>query len=331
MVKKDLGRIGILMGGPSTEREISLKSGRAVYEHLKNHDLEAVPIDIDTENAATCAEKLKSMDLDVAFIALHGRFGEDGKIQKILEDLCIPYTGSGVMASKLALDKISSRKIFQVYRLSVPSYMVIERRLFSRDGIFINDFGFPLVVKPATHGSSIGLSIVEDYKLLIEAIELAFSFDERVIVEQYLSGRELTVGIIDETPLPVIEIVPKNRFFDYEAKYKPGMTEYIVPANLDKKTVVFSQDAALRAHKSLGCYGFSRVDMILSGSAPYILEVNTIPGMTETSLLPKAAAATGIGFVQLCIRLLELALARPTTETKDANRRFQKEKYKVSA
>jgi D-alanine-D-alanine ligase len=335
MVLKDknlshFGRIGILMGGPSTEREISLKSGKTVYESLGNQGLDVVAIDIESDDPKININKIISAKLDVSFIALHGRFGEDGGIQEILEDLNLPYTGSGILASKLALDKVSSRRIFQIYNLAVPRYKEISRLSLKRDYRLQNDFGFPWVIKPASHGSSIGLSIIEQQSLLNEAIDFAFRFDERIIIEEYLKGREITVGILDDRPLPIIEIIPKNQFFDFEAKYKPGMTEYVVPADLDKKIVSVVQDAALCAYRSLGCFGFSRVDMILKDDTPYILEVNTIPGLTQTSLLPKAAAAVGINFVELCIKLLELAFRRSRQTTEQSNNCYEKKKDKIT-
>jgi D-alanine--D-alanine ligase len=293
------------MGGPSTEREISLKSGKAVYKTIKGCHINAIAIDIKTEDKEENIRLLRSKKIDCAFLALHGRFGEDGQIQKILEDIHLPYTGSGISASRLAMDKVASRKIFEGYGLKVPQYEVLGR---NTNWKIDYDFGFPLVVKPATHGSSIGLSIVDRKEGLEEAVNLAFSFDQRVVVEEYIVGREVTVGILEEQALPVIEIVPKKRFFDYEAKYQPGMTDYIVPAKIPEKLAKKIQKVALMAHKLLGCFGCSRVDMILDKyNLPFVLEVNTIPGMTETSLLPKAAKIQGIGFDELCIKLIKLA------------------------
>ncbi|MDD5166278.1 MAG: D-alanine--D-alanine ligase [Candidatus Omnitrophica bacterium] len=299
------GRVGVLMGGPSSEREISLKSGKAVYAALKESGIEVSAIDIQTDNVEENIRLLKSKKIDCAFLALHGRFGEDGSMQQILEDIKIPYTGSGVSASRLAMDKIASRKIFQDHGLKVPQYEVVKG---NADWEMDSDFVFPLVVKPATHGSSIGLSIVDKKEYLEEAVNLAFSFDHKVIIEEYIEGREVTVGILEEKPLAVIEIISKRRFFDYEAKYQAGMTDYIVPAKIEKKLSGKIQDIALLAHKLLGCSGCSRVDIILDKyNIPFVLEVNTIPGMTETSLLPKAAKIEGISFNALCIKLIRLA------------------------
>ncbi|MDD4980409.1 MAG: D-alanine--D-alanine ligase [Candidatus Omnitrophica bacterium] len=303
------GRIGVLMGGPSTEREISLKSGQAVCDSLSKLGFKVAAIDIKTDNIKKNTRLIKSYRIGLAFVALHGRFGEDGQIQELLDSLKIPYTGSGAMASCLAMDKITSRKIFEAHGLYVPRYKVEDRFSYNRNWKMHNmALSLPLVVKPATHGSSIGLSIIDTKSQLDKAVGEAFSFDEKVIIEEYIEGRELTVGILEEKALPVIEIVPKKRFFDYQAKYQAGMTEYIIPAKLQNALSKKIQEAALCAHKLLGCFGCSRVDMILSeDNMPFILEINTIPGLTQTSLLPKAARIVGIDFPHLCLKLIKLA------------------------
>ncbi len=316
---KQLGRIGILMGGSSTEREVSLKSGKAVLESLKKAGVDALGIDITTDNHQETAELIKLQNIDCAFLALHGRFGEDGQIQSILDSLKIPYTGSGANASRLAMDKVASRKLFKKQGLNVPKDLVLSKITGYDKSAILKEFGYPLVIKPATHGSSVGLTIVDKEEDLARAIDLAFSFDERVLVEEYVSGIESTVGILDGRVLPVVEIVPKNRFFDYEAKYKHGMTDYIVPARFHGDIILKLQESAYKAHTVLGCYGCSRVDIILSkDNLPFVLEVNTIPGMTETSLLPKAALVTGIDFTQLCIRLIELAYEKAQVTSAEA-------------
>jgi len=307
--RRDFGRIGVLMGGPSVEREISLKSGKAVYAALKGLGLDAVGIDIETADEKKTEALLRSQNISCAFIALHGCFGEDGTIQRILEALKVPYTGSGVSASMRAMDKVESRQIFQRCGLHVPRYEVIKKAAVVQEKLVVHSGLLPpLVVKPVSCGSSIGLSIIEDEMLLAKAIQEALAFDERVIVEEYIRGRELTVGILNETALPVIEIVPKKSFFDYEAKYQAGMTDYIVPAELDERIASCVRKDALSAHRALGCSGCSRTDIILRGdNTPCILEINTIPGFTSTSLLPKAAKSVGIEFDQLCLELLRLA------------------------
>ena len=306
--KSKIGKIGVLMGGPSSEREISLKSGKAVYDALSALGQDVVAIDIKTDEPGENVRLLSSHGIDCAFLALHGRFGEDGTIQVILENMKIPYTGSGVLASKLAMDKVSSREIFKKGNLLVPRSEIINKASY-KSGTALNlDLGDRLVVKPVTQGSSIGLSLIDKKGGLEAALELAFKFDDRVIVEEYIKGREMTVGILNDSVFPVIEIIPKHAFFDFEAKYKAGLTEYVVPAKIDKKIAKKIQASALSAHKLLGCFGCSRVDLILDEKGlVFVLEVNTIPGMTSTSLLPKAAGQMNIKFEDLCMRLIKLA------------------------
>jgi len=312
----NFGRIGVLMGGPSSEREVSLKSGEAVYQSLRAQGQEVVAIDIKTDDWWENHKIIQEADIDIAFIALHGNFGEDGQIQTILEQMNISYTGSGPIASRLAMDKILSRRIFQDKDISVPRYVVLNEKV-DREHLCIISQGLqlPLVVKPATQGSSIGLSIIETEEQLKQAAEHAFIFGDRIIIEEYIPGREITVGILGDSALPVIEIVPQNKFYDYEAKYKPGKSNYVVPADLPVQVSVKAQSIAQAAHTHLGCSGFSRVDMRLStDNIPYVLEVNSIPGLTSTSLLPKAAKVAGIDFAQLCMRILRLAYERMIME-----------------
>ena len=305
---KMFGKIGVLMGGPSQEREISLKSGAAVSSALMELGLEVARIDIKTDDPQEAISAVKREKINCAFLALHGRFGEDGSIQEILETIKLPYTGSGVAASRLAMDKTASLGLFKSCGLCVPDYEVIGKNERGSAHALSLRFGLPLVIKPAAQGSSIGLSIIRKLEELEESIDLAFSSGDKIIMSEYIPGREMTIGILDEEPLPVVEIIPKKGFFDYEAKYKQGMTNYEVPAKLDKGTAENIKSAALSAHKALGCFGCSRVDIILGKNGiPYILEVNTIPGMTATSLLPKAANAAGIGFAALCLKLIDSA------------------------
>ncbi|KPK98116.1 MAG: hypothetical protein AMJ95_05815 [Omnitrophica WOR_2 bacterium SM23_72] len=308
MAIESFGTIGVLMGGPSSEREISLKSGKAVLEALKSIGLDVVAVDITTDSCADNERLIRSKKIDCAFIALHGRFGEDGQIQELLEKMKIPYTGSGVRASQLAMDKTVSRSIFESHGLRVPKYQILEKVSYNGKSKLDLLMSLPLVIKPASQGSSIGLSIVCDEAKLKEAVDLALTFDDRIIIEEHIKGRELTVGILNHRSLPIIEIIPKNPFFDFEAKYQLGMTEYVVPAPLEEGIAAKISQAALSAHKLLGCKGFSRVDMILSESnEAVILEVNSIPGLTSTSLLPKAAKAIGIEFSALCLELIKIA------------------------
>ncbi len=304
-----LGRIGVLMGGYSSEREISLKSGTAIAQALKNEGGDVVAVDITEKDEKKIASRITESGMDVAFIALHGRLGEDGAIQAILEGLNIPYTGSGVEASRLAINKTLAQSIFKSHGISVPAYVILERNANLSEDFFVKELGNPpWVVKPACEGSSIGISLVETIETLEKAIKTAESYGEKVLVERFIKGRELTVGILQEKPLPIVEICFSRTFFDFTAKYKQGFTEYLVPADLPGDITLKLQAEALKAHQALGCRDFSRVDIILAADGGgYILEINTIPGFTSTSLLPKAAKAAGIEFNQLCLQLVELA------------------------
>ncbi|MFA5362204.1 MAG: D-alanine--D-alanine ligase [Candidatus Omnitrophota bacterium] len=307
-----VGRIGVLMGGPSAERAISLKSGSAVFACLKELALDVVSVDVQTDNVEENKRLLVAAGIDCAFVALHGKFGEDGGIQSLLEEMGIMYTGSDAAASRLAMDKVASRQSFEKAGLRVPRHLLFNKAAQAAEQAdSLKNGRFPVVVKPAAQGSSIGLSIVDQPDGLLKALEDAFRFDDRVLVEEYIAGREVTVGILDDYPLPVIEIIPKKRFFDFEAKYHKGLTDYAVPARIEAPLAKICQDAAVAAHTSLGCFGCSRVDLIIADDCrPYVLEVNTIPGMTETSLLPMAAGAVGIDFSLLCLRLLGVAIRR---------------------
>ncbi|MFH1189333.1 MAG: D-alanine--D-alanine ligase [Candidatus Omnitrophota bacterium] len=303
MSRREIGKVGVLAGGPSNEREISLKSGRAVHEELIKEGVDAVLIDVRDDIHSV----LEKAGIDTAFIALHGRFGEDGTVQKMLEDMKIPYTGSGPRASKTALDKVLTKDVLERAGIPVPRYIIFEKDDFRIEDCY--DLGFPIVVKPHLEGSSIGLSVVKDKAGLPEAIDKAFKYGELALLEEYIAGRELTVGILDDEPLPVIEIVTKDHLYDYQAKYADPDTKYLVPAPIDSKTAEEARSLGKRAHLALGCRCFSRVDMMMdSSSRLFVLEANTIPGMTERSLLPKAAQAIGLSFGKLCIRLIENAL-----------------------
>lgn len=297
------GKVGVLAGGPSNEREISLKSGRAVVDALIKEGVDAIFLDVRDN----IYDIIKTNSLDVVFIALHGRFGEDGTVQKILEDAGIPYTGSGQAASALALDKIAAKRAFERDGLAVPKYVVFEDKAFEIEDCF--SLGFPIVVKPQMEGSSIGLSIARDKGSLKEAIELAFKYGPKILLEEFIEGRELTVGILDDEPLPVVEIVAKEGVYDYRAKYVDKETRYLVPAPLDERVSGLARSLGRSAHMALGCRSFSRVDMMLDKMERlFVLEVNTIPGMTERSLLPKAADAAGLNFSRLWVKLIDNAL-----------------------
>lgn len=298
------GRVGVLAGGPSNERDISMRSGKAVHNALLGEGVDAIFLDVKNN----IREIIENSCMDIAFIALHGRLGEDGVIQKMLEDAGIPYTGSGVEASRLAMDKIASKKKFISKNIPVPRYVIFEKGDF--DIKKADDIGYPLVVKPQSEGSSIGLSIANEKKSLDTAISKAFQYGEKIIIEEYIAGRELTVGILDDNALPVVEIVPKNHVYDYAAKYNDPDTQYLVPADIEEQAYENARKLGKAAHNALGCSSFSRVDMIMDSSGKiFVLEVNTIPGMTERSLLPKAAQAAGLRFGELCVKILTNALS----------------------
>jgi len=296
-------QIGVLMGGVSPEREISLKTGEAVFSALKDLGYKVTKVDAGKD----ILERLLRLKIDIAFIALHGGWGENGGIQGVLDIAGIPYTGSGVCASAVAMDKILSKKIFFYHGLPTPKFWVYEGRSSGiREFLKKKSLKLPIVVKPSTGGSTIGISIVSPGEDLELAISHALSFDRRVLLEEYIEGRDLTVGILRNHALPVVEMVSKSGFYDYKAKYTKGETDYICPAQIPARTTKQIHEIALQAYTALGCKGAPRIDFRLSpDNKPYILEVNTIPGMTETSLLPMAASKAGISFGSLVEMILE--------------------------
>ena len=292
-------RIGVLMGGISREREISLKTGAAIVKALREGGYNTVGIDVSPDIVQLLVEDR----IDAAFIALHGRWGEDGTVQGLLELLHIPYTGSGVLASALAMNKIKAKEIFRFHDIPTPEFITAQGGNFQEP-----PFPPPWVAKPASEGSTIGVGIVTERSGLQEAIRTAHGYDREVLVERFIDGKELTVGILNGEPLPVIEIAPKEGFYDYEAKYTPDKTQYLCPAPISEEKQGEVQEISLKAYRCLGCDGCARVDLRLSedGEA-FIIEVNTVPGMTETSLVPKAAAQKGISFPHLVEAILEQA------------------------
>jgi D-alanine-D-alanine ligase len=293
-------KIAVLMGGLSAEREISLRTGGAVLAALQEAGYTAVGIDAGRDLAA----RLEAEKAEVAFIALHGRFGEDGTVQGLLEILGIPYTGSGVMASAVAMDKVTTKKILLYHELPTPAFDVFQRGI-DKEVFLFRHRHFPLVVKPAREGSTIGVSIVRNAKELRAGLESALAHDDLVLVEDFIQGLEVTVGVLEGEPLPIIQVVPKGGFYDFQAKYTAGQTEYLVPAPLEGALYERLQQVAVSAFRALGCAGAARVDFMVREREFYCLEVNTIPGMTETSLLPKAARQNGISFGELVQRILE--------------------------
>lgn len=292
-------KIGVLMGGLSAEREVSLKSGAAVYKALLASGYDAVAIDVGRDLAG----RLVAEGVEVAFICLHGRYGEDGAVQGLLELLGIPYTGSGVLASALAMDKIFAKKIFAASGMTITPYVVFRQGEAAT--VAALPFSLPVVVKPSREGSSVGVSIVKTAETLQAAMDAAFRYDREILVEQYVKGREIQVGILDGRAIGAIEIVPKNEFYDFEAKYTDGMATHILPAPLPPAQYAALLKAGEQAHGCLGCSGYSRVDFIVTpAGGAYVLEVNTLPGMTALSLLPEIAQGAGIGFAELVERIL---------------------------
>lgn len=299
-------RVGVIAGGISSEREVSLRSGQAVLNALRELGYDAVFIDADRD----LCEKVKREKIEVAFLVLHGGWGENGGVQGLFEVIGIPYTGSGVLASALAMDKEATKKILLHHGIPVPDFRVLLRNdLDDLSGFNPEPIGFPCVIKPAHEGSSVGVSIVHDEKELESALNMAFEYGERVLIERFIEGREIHIGILGDKALGGVEVKPKKGFYDYEAKYTKGLTEYILPPQIDHDLYEKLKDIGLKAHKALGCSGGTRVDMIVDkDNNPYVLEINTIPGMTETSLLPKIASLAGYDFKGLVKEILNLAL-----------------------
>ena len=304
--------LALLAGGISSEREVSLNSGDQVFEALDKEKYQITRYDPQTDLGKLVKD---AAQIDAALIILHGPYGEDGTVQGLLELLGIPYQGSGVMGSAVAMNKVATKKMYELAGLPSPAYIVSSRGDVIDPSDVENRIGFPVVVKPAEAGSSVGMSIVKEKDMLKPAMDKAFEHGNTILLEAYIDGVELTAGVVgNETleALPLIEIVPNEEyaFFDYEAKYTPGKTEEICPARFDDATTEKAQTFAKLAHQALFCEGYSRTDMMLKGKDLYILETNTIPGMTATSLLPQAAQVGGMTFTVLLDRLIELGMER---------------------
>jgi D-alanine-D-alanine ligase len=303
--------VAVLRGGTSAEREVSLNTGEQVSRALgeRGHAVTC----LDTADLVFI-EALRTGGFDVVFICLHGRFGEDGTVQGLLELLGLPYVGSGVLASALAMDKVMSKHIFRAEGIRTPDSVVLRAGETPDFGAIVSRLGEKVVVKPVSEGSSVGMSIVHEPAELPDAVSLAFEHDRTVLVEAFVAGAEVTVGVVgnnDPVALPTLEVVPEHEFYDYESKYVPGMSAHIIPARVSEEARAECQRVALHAHRALDCRGMSRADTIVTATGEvYLLEVNTIPGMTSTSLLPDAARAAGIEFPELCERLVRLALER---------------------
>jgi D-alanine-D-alanine ligase len=303
-------RVVVLMGGPSSEHAVSLKSGQGVVGALTRRRWAVEPMVIpQTASLAEASDitkhSLQRLAPEIVFIALHGTFGEDGTVQALCEELQLPYTGSSAEVSRLGMDKVASRKRFEAAGLTVPRWWTADP---ADERVLRRPFPSPLVVKPTGQGSSVGVSIVRRPEELPAALQAAGQYGSPVLIEEFIEGREVTVGVVGEETLPVIEIRPRQPFFDYTAKYTAGLTDYLVPAPLAPDVAKTIQEAALRAHRALGCRHLSRSDFILAHDrVPVLLEINTIPGFTPTSLVPKAAACIGVSYDELCEQLTLMA------------------------
>ncbi|HCY76146.1 MAG TPA: D-alanine--D-alanine ligase [Ignavibacteriales bacterium] len=327
-------KILLLLGGTSPEREVSKSTGKSVYQALQNLDYDIIVMDpayginqpfevedyfnendyaeISNENYLDAINLISSEQINVAFLALHGKFGEDGTIQSLLELKGIKYTGSKVLSSALAMDKIMSKILFEEYNVPTPKsfhFRKGDHTTAEVNRLIEQQFGYPAVVKPNDQGSTVGLTICKSTEQLEQAVHDAFEFSDRILVEEYIPGRELTVAVIDNTALPVLEIKPKHGIYDYECKYTSGMSEYIVPAEIPDEVSILMKEIAVQACNSLRCEVYARVDFRLSpDNKIYALEVNTLPGMTSLSLVPKMAKANGISFEELIEKIINLSL-----------------------
>lgn len=298
-------RVAVVMGGTSAEREVSLRTGDGVARALESLGYRVVRVVFGPKTRGV-DELLREAHVDAAFLALHGRGGEDGCVQGLCELLGIPYTGSNVLASALAMDKLKAKELFRLHNVPTPPYYVVTRSELDELADVHGSFGFPVVVKPRGEGSSVGVARASDLDELEHAVAQALRFDDSVLVERFVRATEIHVGILNGRVLGAIEVVPKSGFYDYEAKYTAGATEYILPPRIPTTRARGVMNLADRAAQALGCTGACRVDLLVTeGENEYVLEVNTLPGMTPTSLLPKIAAAAGLDYPALCESILE--------------------------
>src|SRR5437868_3338338 len=303
-------KIAVLMGGPGSERDVSLATGRGVAKALRSLGLEVVEVDVRDENFELPG------DVDLAFLTIHGTFGEDGQLQGILERRGISYTGDGVSESRTAFDKIDSKKKFESASVPSPAWETIRADEWPT-------FSLPFVIKPPRQGSTVGVQIIKRAEQIEKALAEAAKYDDELLVEKFVPGRELTIGVLGDQALPILEIIPKGGFYDFNNKYPflnpqgGGGAEHVCPAKIDPTRTKQIQEQALHAFRALGLVVYGRVDVLLSDSGePFVLEVNTIPGMTEASLLPEAAAAAGINYIDLCARIIALSRARMERSTR---------------
>lgn len=311
-------RVAVLKGGRSLERGVSLRSAARVEDALEPLGHDVLPLDVGADLVANLREERP----DVAFIALHGPGGEDGTVQELLEILGIPYTGPGVAACGLCMDKAASKHAFRRAGLPTPDWVAFNSTAFRELGAadtleeIEERLGFPLVVKPASQGSSLGVKFASERDEVPGALVAAFSYDDRVLLERYVEGRELAVSVLGTEALPIVEAIPRGSDrFDFEARYEIGRTEYACPAELSGEEAEAVQTTAVRTYETLGCEGFARVDLMLGDDGPQVLEVNAIPGLTDTSLFPMAAEAAGLSFEATVERIIALAIDRPAKQT----------------
>jgi D-alanine-D-alanine ligase len=310
-------KVAVLKGGRSLEREVSLRSAARVEDALGEAGHEAIGIDVGRDLVG----RLREQHSDVVFIALHGPGGEDGTVQELLEILDLPYTGPGVAACALCMDKVAAKHEMRGADIPTPDWAAFNATAFRELGAADTleeieaRLGFPLVIKPASQGSSLGVEFAATREEVPEALLAAFSYDDRVLLERYVKGRELAVSVLSGDPLPIVEAIPREEdFFNFEARYEIGRTDYVCPAELAEDETRRVQELATRTYEALGCTGFARVDLMLGGDGPQMLEVNAIPGLTDTSLFPMAAEAAGIDFTELVERILASARERPASE-----------------
>lgn len=304
-------KVAILMGGISNEREVSLSTGKTVAKYLDSSKFDPKFYDTKKDLLKLFSDISKNK-IDVCFIALHGKGGEDGSIQGILELLGVAYTGPGIMASAISMDKIISKRLFMQEKILTPRFIVVKDKKIDFKQIR-DKIGLPYVIKPSNSGSSVGVSIIKKEKEIKKGIKMALKEDDKVIIEEYIQGKEITVGVLgNKTPraLSIVEIIPKTKFFDYQAKYNPKFCDEIAPARISVDLTKKAQELALKVYKLLDCKGFSRIDMILKGKKIYVLENNTIPGLTPNSLLPKAAKADNISFSKLLEKIINFGLEK---------------------
>lgn len=302
--------VAVVMGGPSAEREVSLNTGAAIANALREYGYtNVVEIDLDPRNFG---KQLAESKAEVVFNAVHGLYGEDGRLQTLLEIREMPYTGSGMIASVSCMDKVITKRMLRDAGISTPACLIVNKKESGIKEKIMQRFSLPVVIKPASQGSSIGVEIVKEENQLDEALANAFKYSRDILVEEFIGGKELTVSMMQKdgevVALPVIHIAPHSGMYDYHSKYTKGATEYICPADLDEETTKKVQEISKQAYEVLGCSGVARADVMLDEKGNgYVLEINTVPGMTATSLVPKAAAAAGISFPELCNIILQSA------------------------